>query len=179
MIPLLPFYAEKMGATPTQVGLLIGTYAACQLFSGPLLGRLSDYTGRKPLLLVSQVGTLIGFLILAFAPNLWIVFLARVIDGATAGNLSLAQAYISDVTTQQDRAKSFGVIGIAFGMGFLIGPAISGYLAQFDYRDPIFAAAALSATSILATYFLLPSATPSKNAAAGPGGRRLSLLQWG
>jgi MFS transporter, DHA1 family, tetracycline resistance protein len=179
MIPLLPFYAEKLGASPTQVGLLIGVYAACQLVSGPLLGRLSDFTGRKPLLLVSQAGTLIGFLILAFAPSLWVVFVARVIDGATAGNLSLAQAYISDVTRPEDRAKSFGVIGIAFGMGFLIGPAISGYLAKFDYRDPIFAAAALSATSILATYFLLPEATPGTGPTEGPGGRRLSLLQWG
>jgi MFS transporter, DHA1 family, tetracycline resistance protein len=182
MIPLLPFYAEKMGASPALVGLLISVYAICQLVSGPLLGRASDFTGRKPLLLLSQVGTFIGFLILAFAPNLWIVFLARVIDGATAGNLSLAQAYISDVTKPEDRAKSFGVIGIAFGMGFLIGPAISGYLAQFDYRDPIFAAAALSATSILATYFLLPKVTVAPiadGASAGPAGRRLSLFQWG
>src|SRR5271170_8396060 len=167
MIPLLPFYAEKMGASPATIGLLIGTYAACQLISGPLLGRASDFTGRKPLLLVSQVGTFIGFLILAFAPSLWIVFIARVIDGATAGNLSLAQAYISDVTRPEERAKSFGVIGIAFGMGFLIGPAISGYLAKFDYRDPIFAAAALSATSILATYFLLPEARTSQGPATG------------
>src|SRR6266436_5438192 len=91
MIPLLPFYAEKLGASATQVGWLVGVYAACQLISGPLLGRLSDSTGRKPLLLVSQAGTLIGFLIMAFAPSLWVVFLARVIDGATAGNLSLAQ----------------------------------------------------------------------------------------
>jgi MFS transporter, DHA1 family, tetracycline resistance protein len=183
MIPLLPFYAEKMGASPALVGMLISVYAICQLVSGPLLGRASDFTGRKPLLLLSQVGTFIGFLILAFAPNLWIVFLARVIDGATAGNLSLAQAYISDVTKPEDRAKSFGVIGIAFGMGFLIGPAISGYLAQFDYRDPIFAAAALSATSILATYFLLPrtppAIAPSGDASDAPGGRRLSLFQWG
>ena len=178
MIPLLPFYAEKLGATPTEVGLLIAVYAACQLFSGPLLGRLSDFTGRKPLLLVSQVGTLIGFLVLAFAPSLWVVFIARVIDGSTAGNLSLAQAYISDVTRPEERAKSFGVIGIAFGMGFLIGPAISGYLAKFDYRDPIFAAAALSATSILSTYFLLPTVKAAAGAATGPGGKRLSLLQW-
>jgi MFS transporter, DHA1 family, tetracycline resistance protein len=183
MIPLLPFYAEKMGATATEVGLLIGVYAACQLISGPLLGRASDYTGRKPLLLLSQAGTFAGFLILAFAPSLWVVFLARVIDGSTAGNLSLAQAYISDVTRPEDRAKSFGVIGIAFGMGFLIGPAISGYLAKFDFRYPIFAAAALSLTSILSTALLLPkaktSAAPASNGNGGPGGRRLSLLQWG
>lgn len=189
MIPLLPFYAEKLGASPFQVGWLIGLYAACQLVSGPLLGRLSDRMGRKPLLLVSQFGTLAGFLITAFAPNLWILFLARAIDGSTAGNLSLAQAYISDVTKPEDRAKSFGIIGIAFGMGFLIGPAISGFLARFDYRDPIFAAAALSATSILTTYLLLPSGAPEGAEAsaeagteagdAGPGGRRLSLLEWG
>lgn len=178
MIPLLPFYAEKLGATATQVGLLIGVYAACQLISGPLLGRASDFTGRKPLLIVSQIGTLIGFLIMAFAPSLWVLFIARVIDGSTAGNLSLAQAYISDVTKPEERAKSFGVIGIAFGMGFLIGPAISGYLAKFDYRLPIFAAAALSATSILATTFLLPSAKTSAVDPNAPGGRRLSLFQF-
>ena len=183
MIPLLPFYAEKMGASPTEVGWLIGIYAACQLFSGPLLGRLSDHTGRKPLLLVSQAGTCTGFLITAFAPSLWILFVARAIDGCTAGNLSLAQAYISDVTKPEDRAKSFGIIGIAFGLGFLVGPAISGLLAKYDYRYPIFAAAALSATSILTTYLLLPAVTPAGAGkggnTSGPGGKRLSLVQWG
>ena len=178
MIPLLPFYAEKLGATATEVGWLIAVYAACQLVSGPLLGRASDFTGRKPLLLLSQCGTLAGFLVMAFAPTLWVVFLARIIDGSTAGNLSLAQAYISDVTRPEDRAKSFGIIGIAFGMGFLIGPAISGYLAVFDYRYPIFAAAALSFTSILSTAFLLPAVKGGAKS-DGPGGRRLSLLQWG
>lgn len=175
MIPLLPFYAEKLGATPFQVGWLIGAYAACQLVSGPLLGRLSDSTGRKPLLLVSQAGTFIGFMITAFAPSLLVLFIARMIDGATAGNLSLAQAYISDITKPEDRAKSFGVIGIAFGIGFLIGPAASGILAKYDYRYPVFAAAGLSALSILATAVLLPKADPAKNEA----GRRLSLIAWG
>jgi MFS family permease len=182
MIPLLPFYAEKLGASPTQVGWLVGVYALCQLFSGPLLGRMSDHVGRKPLLIVSQIGTLIGFLITALAGTLWVVFLGRIIDGATAGNLSLAQAYISDVTKPEERAKSFGVIGIAFGLGFLIGPAISGFLSQFDYRMPILAAALMSFTSILATTFLLPSVAnvhAVRNKPSGPGGRRLSLVQWG
>src|ERR1700719_2030108 len=169
MIPLLPFYAEKMGASPTENGWLIGIYAFCQLFSGPLLGRLSDRTERKPLLLVSEAGTFVGFLITAFAPSLWILFVARAIDGCTAGNLSLAQAYISDVTEAKDRAKSFGIIGIAFGLGFLIGPAISGLLARYDYRYPIFAAAAMSATSILTTYLLLPPVSPG-GSQAGPAG---------
>lgn len=179
MIPLLPFYAERLGASPTQVGWLVGVYALCQLFSGPILGRLSDHTGRKPLLIVSQIGTLIGFLITAWAPLLWLVFLGRIIDGATAGNLSLAQAYISDVTKPEDRAKSFGVIGIAFGLGFLIGPAISGVLSKWDYRYPIFAAAFMSFCSILATTLLLPSVNPSAKPDSGPAGRRLSLIQWG
>ena len=186
MIPLLPFYAERLGASPTVIGSLVGVYAFCQLFSGPLLGRLSDRTGRKPLLIVSQIGTLTGFLVTASAPVLWVVFLGRIIDGCTAGNLSLAQAYISDVTKPEERAKSFGVIGIAFGLGFLIGPAISGFLAKFDYRYPMYAAALMSFTSIMATTFLLPAVPAggvggrsAAGAATGPGGRRLSLVQWG
>jgi predicted MFS family arabinose efflux permease len=177
ILPLLPFYAEKFGASPSVVGLLVSTYAFCQLIAGPILGRMSDHMGRRPLLLVSQMGTFIGFLILAYANALWIIFLSRVIDGLTAGNLSLAQAYISDVTKPENRAKSFGLIGIAFGMGFLIGPGISGYLSQFSYQYPIFAAAALSATSILATYFLLPSTTPHSADGATP--RKFTVLDWG
>jgi DHA1 family tetracycline resistance protein-like MFS transporter len=177
ILPLLPFYAEKFGASAAVVGLLVSTYAFCQLISGPILGRLSDHMGRRPLLLVSQVGTLIGFLILAYANALWVIFLSRVIDGATAGNLSLAQAYISDVTKPEERAKSFALIGIAFGMGFLIGPAVSGYLSQYGFQYPIFAAAGLSATSILATYFLLPSSKPA--AADGATPRKFTVLDWG
>jgi MFS transporter, DHA1 family, tetracycline resistance protein len=110
-----------------------------------------------------------------------VVFLGRIIDGATAGNLSLAQAYISDVTKPEERAKSFGIIGIAFGLGFLIGPAISGLLSHFDYRLPILAAALMSFTSIMATTFLLPSVKNVhrvQSGPSGPGGRRLSLVQW-
>jgi MFS family permease len=184
ILPLLPFYAERLGASPTVVGLLVSTYAACQLVAGPLLGQISDRMGRRPLLLVSQAGTFAGFLVLAWAQTLWVVFLARIIDGLTAGNLSLAQAYISDVTRPEERAKSFGVIGVAFGIGFLIGPAISGFLSQFSYQYPIFAAAGLSATSILSTYFLLPSAPVKPDSEKGegaalPAGRRLRVLDWG
>jgi len=187
ILPLLPFYAERLGASPTVVGLLVSTYAACQLVAGPVLGQMSDRVGRRPLLLVSQMGTFIGFLILAWAGFnglLWLVFVSRVIDGLTAGNLSLAQAYISDVTRPEERAKSFGVIGVAFGIGFLIGPAISGFLSIFGYQYPIFAAAALSFTSILSTYFLLPSAPviPESEKREGPpppAGRRLRVLDWG
>ena len=186
ILPLLPFYAEHYGASPAAVGSLITVFAVCQLIAGPILGRLSDRFGRRPLLLLSQVGTLIGFLILAYAHQLWLIFLSRIIDGITAGNLSLAQAYISDVTAPEKRAKAFGIIGISFGMGFLLGPAISGFLSQYGYQYPVFAAAALSATSILATYFLLPEPpriTPeskdskaAQDAATPP--RKLGIFSW-
>lgn len=179
ILPLLPFYAEHYGASPQMVGLLVATYALCQLFAGPMLGKLSDRYGRRPLLIVSQIGTFAGFLILGWAPSLAWIFLSRVIDGITAGNLSLAQAYISDVTEPENRAKSFGVIGIAFGIGFMIGPALSGFLAQYDYSYPAWAAAALSMSSVLCTYFLLPEARPHADEDSGPGGKRLGLLDWG
>ena len=160
ILPLLPFYAEGMGATPRVVGLLVSAYAICQLVAGPPLGHLSDRLGRRPVLLVSQMGTFAGFLMLAFSRTLWMVFAARIIDGLTAGNLTVAQAYIADVTDAENRTKSFGIIGIAFGLGFLVGPGISGFLATYGNTYPIFAAAGLSLTSILCTYFLLPSVVP-------------------
>jgi MFS family permease len=180
VIPLLPFYAEHFGATPFLVGCLVTLYAACQLVAGPLLGRISDRVGRKPVLLVSQLGTLIGFIVLARAEALWVVFLSRIIDGVTAGNLSIAQAYIADVSEAKDRTKSFAVIGIAFGLGFLIGPALSGFLSQYGMSVPIWVAAGLSATSIAATSWLLPGGKPPRDAeATAESGRRLGLLHWG
>jgi len=190
MFPLLPFYAEHFGAGPAVVGLLVSTYALCQLVAGPVLGQISDHLGRKPVLLASQMGTFAGFLVLASAPNLLVVFFARVIDGLTAGNLSIAQAYIADVTAPKERAKAFAIIGIAFGIGFLIGPGASGYLTKhYGFHVPILCAAALSLLSILGTTFLLPAVPPhpegvpqpgaEAEAPVAPGGRRLKLLDWG
>jgi MFS family permease len=130
------------------------------------------------------MGTLAGFLLLAFSRHVWMLFVARAIDGATAGNLSVAQAYISDVTKPEQRAKSFALIGIAFGLGFTIGPAIAGYFARFGYSAPIFASCFLSLTSILCTFALLPRrevihAYAADSDDTGPGGRRLSLISWG
>lgn len=166
ILPLLPFYAEHLGATPLIVGWLLASFGICQLIAGPVLGQISDRVGRKPVLLLSQVGTLIGFLVLAFSTSLLPIFISRIIDGLTAGNISVAQAYISDVTEPEKRAKSFGLIGIAFGFGFLVGPALSGLLAHFGPQYPIFAAAGLSAASIVTTAFLLPSVKEEASLAA-------------
>jgi MFS transporter, DHA1 family, tetracycline resistance protein len=157
IIPLLPFYAEKFGGSPLAVGMLVSVFAFCQLIGGPILGKLSDSMGRKPLLIISQLGTLVGFIILALAPNLFWIFVSRVIDGLTAGNISLVQAHISDTTAPEERAKSFAMLGIAFGIGFFVGPAISGFLSQYSYQYPIYVAAALSGLSILMTMKFMPS----------------------
>ncbi len=159
ILPLLPFYAQKYGASPFLVGVLATTFAVCQLLSGPFLGRVSDRYGRKPVLMLSQFGTFIGFIMLGLANSLPIIFLSRIIDGATAGNLTIAQAAIADVTPPEERAKAFGVIGIAFGLGFLIGPAISAALAPLGVHYPAYGAALLSFISICATWRLLPKAT--------------------
>ena len=166
VIPLLAIYAESFGATPLQATLLVSVFAVCMLLSGPLIGHASDRHGRKPLLLISQIGTFIGFIVLARATSLWMIYLSRVIDGATAGNLSIAQAYIADNTPPENRAKAFGLIGIAFGLGFFIGPALTGFLAgHYGNTAPIYLAAAMSATSILATATLLKSGGPSRTPA--------------
>lgn len=182
ILPLLPFFSERLGASPTVVGEIVSLYAVCQLLAGPILGQWSDRIGRRPVLLLSQAGTLGGFLVLAFSTHIWMVFLSRAIDGLTAGNLSIAQAYISDVSKPENRAKSFAIIGVAFGFGFLVGPAISGFLAHFGYQAPIFAACVLSLSSIFCTFFLLPrheAAHVPAQEDPGPGGRRLSLISWG
>jgi len=165
VIPLLAIYAETFHATPLQATMLVSVFAGCQLISGPLIGHMSDRVGRKPMLLISQIGTFIGFIVMARAAALWMLYVARVLDGATAGNLSLAQAYISDHTEPSQRAKSFGLIGIAFGVGFFIGPSLTGYLsAKYSITTPIYLAAVMSATSILCTATLLKGGRQSHHA---------------
>jgi MFS family permease len=178
VIPLLGLYAEKFGASPLVATTIVSVYALCSLISTPIIGNLSDRYGRKRLLLISQAGTCAGFLLLADSSALWMVFVGRILDGATAGNLSIAQAYISDHTTPENRAKSFGVIGIAFGIGFMFGPGIGGVLSEYGMHVPFLAAAALSLTSIIATYTLLTDEKPPQHAPQGPlpGGRRPSAF---
>jgi DHA1 family tetracycline resistance protein-like MFS transporter len=155
MIPLLPFYAESLGASPLVVGMIASSYGICSLIAGPILGDLSDRFGRRPVLLISQMGTCLSFIILALSKTLWVVFVARIIDGVTSGNMTVAQAYISDVTKKEERTRAMGMIGAAFGLGFILGPAISGFLVHFGHQAPIWASAFLSFVSILGTFFFL------------------------
>jgi len=165
ILPLLPYYAQTFGATPTVTGLLVASYALAQLIGAPLLGRLSDRIGRRPVLLISISGTFLGFLLLGFARALWVLFAARIIDGLTGGNISVAQAYITDVSDNKNRAKALGLIGAAFGLGFIIGPAVGGLLSNWGYNIPAFAAAALSFVNLTAVFFFLPeSLSPAKRA---------------
>ncbi|HEY4239724.1 MAG TPA: MFS transporter [Kofleriaceae bacterium] len=169
VFPVLQLYAETFGASPLVATLLTSVYAICSLVSTPTIGRLSDRHGRKPLLMISQAGTFAGFIMLGIANSLWLVFVGRILDGITAGNLSTAQAYISDHTTPENRAKAFGVIGVAFGIGFLFGPAMGGVLSDaYGQHVPFLVAAGLSACSIFATYTLLPKHEPAPRDAAPP-----------
>ncbi|MBI9044287.1 MAG: MFS transporter [Anaerolineaceae bacterium] len=165
ILPLLPYYAETFGASDTVIGLLVASYAAAQLIGASLLGRLSDRYGRKPILVLSLIGTLVSFILLGIAQSLLLLFIARIFDGLTGGNISVAQAYIADVTDEKNRAKGLGMIGAAFGLGFIIGPATGGLLSQFGYSVPAFAAAGLVTINLLMVFFWLPeSLSPEKRA---------------
>ena len=173
VIPVLPFYAEGtiFNATPRTVGLLFASYSIMQLIFSPVLGGLSDKHGRRPVLLLSIVGTGIGFLVLGFAKTLFMLFLGRILDGITGGNISTAQAYIADITTTENRAKGMGLIGAAFGLGFIFGPALGGILSHWGIHVPFIFAAALCFANAILLYFTLPETVtqdhPAKNRAAG------------
>ena len=176
VIPVLPFYAEGtiFNATPRTVGLLFASYSIMQLIFAPILGGLSDKYGRRPVLFLSIIGTGIGFLVLGLATTLWMLFAGRILDGITGGNISTAQAYIADITTSENRAKGMGLIGAAFGLGFIFGPAIGGILSRWGIHVPFFFAATLCFLNAILLYFRLPETVtrdhPAKHRAAGGRG---------
>ena len=166
ILPLLPYYAETFAATPTVVGLLLGANAVTQLISAPIIGRLSDRYGRRPMLILSIAGTVASFLMLGLANSLWMLFASRILDGLLGGNISLAQAYITDVTDEKNRARGLGIIGASFGLGFIFGPALGGTLSGGgNYGRPALAAAALSALNLLGVLAWLPESLPSERRA--------------
>ena len=175
VIPVLPFYAEGtiFNATPRTVGLLFASYSVMQLIFSPILGGLSDKYGRRPVLFLSIIGTGIGFLVLGLATTTWMLFAGRILDGITGGNISTAQAYIADITTSENRAKGMGLIGAAFGLGFIFGPAIGGILSRWGIQVPFFFAASLCFLNAILLYFRLPETiTPDHPAKHSAGGGR-------
>lgn len=168
ILPLLPYIAEKFQATPFTIGILSAAYSFFQLIASPILGRLSDRYGRKKLLIISQLGSAIGYLILGLANSLPLIFISRIIDGITGGNISVAQAYIADVTTKENRAKGMGLIGAAFGLGFIFGPAIGGAMSKISYSAPAYFATLISLTTVLTTAFFLKETVNEKKAKTSP-----------
>jgi DHA1 family tetracycline resistance protein-like MFS transporter len=179
VIPVLPIYAQSAPffASPLEISLVVSSYSWMQFIFSPILGRLSDKYGRRPVLFVSMLGSALGYVVLGLANTLVLVFVGRIISGITGGNISAAHAYIADVTTRENRAKGMALFGAAFGFGFVAGPAIGGITSKYGVHIPFFIAACLSMIAALSVYFVLPESRrfgtqPSEE----PGGRIAQLL---
>jgi DHA1 family tetracycline resistance protein-like MFS transporter len=178
VIPILPFYAETppFNATPFEIGMLFAIYSWVQFFFTPILGRLSDIYGRRPILFISLLGSALGYFVIGIAGTLPLVFLGRIISGITGGNISTAQAYIADVTSRENRAKGMGLFGAAFGLGFILGPAIAGILSKYGIHVPFYFAAVLSLLNATALYFVLPESIKPGAAAVKKRKNRIVAL---
>lgn len=161
LIPMLPYFVTHFGASPFVVGVLFATFSLCQFVSAPLWGHVSDRIGRKRVLIISQIGATIGWAMLAFAPNIGIVFVARILEGVSGGNISITQAYVADLVEAKDRSRAFGLIGAMFGAGMIFGPFGGGLLfARYGFAAPFLAAAALQLLTLVLTVFMLPESRP-------------------
>lgn len=156
VIPLLPYYGETFNASPFEVGMLFAIYSAMQFIFAPILGVLSDYYGRRPILFWSLIGSGLGYLCIGYASALWMVFVGRIVAGITGGNLSTAQACIADLTTKENRARGMGTFGAMFGFGFIFGPAIGGILSRYGVQVPFLFASVLIFANAIAFYFVFP-----------------------
>ena len=156
VIPLLPFFAEEFHASPVDVGILVASYSFMQFVFAPVWGNLSDKYGRRPILFFTILGSSIGYVMIGVAGSLWMIYAGRILAGVTGGNLSTAQAYIADVTSRENRARGMGLFGMAFGLGFILGPALAGILSKFGMRVPFLFAAGLSLLNAILLYLILP-----------------------
>ena len=168
VIPVQPFWAKHFGASPLLIGLIGGSFSFAQFILAPVWGRVSDHVGRKPVLLVSLAGTAIGFFITGSASSLWMLFAGRLIDGASGATIGVTQAAVSDLASPQERPRLMGFMGAAFGIGFVLGPALGGVLAHVNNRLPFFVAGSAAVINGIATYIRLPE-TKTTNAPARAG----------
>ena len=168
LMPVQAYIVRQYSDEALMVAMIPVLYAGAQFFAAPLLGKLSDRYGRRPVLLVSILGSALGYFLFGVGGALWVLFLSRLIDGFTAGNASTASAYIADVTPPQDRARNFGFIGMAYGLGFILGPALGGLLSQISLNAPAYAAGVLSLLSAVVGYFILPESLPTERREKSP-----------
>lgn len=169
LIPLLPYYVTHFGASAITVGVLFALFSFCQLISGPIWGNMSDRIGRKGVLIISQIGATIGWAMLGWAPSLLWVFIARVIEGCSGGNIGVTQAYVADLVEPKQRARAFAYIGATFAAGMAFGPAIGAALASYGFSIPLYTAAGLQFITLIVTIIVLPeSRTKVEEAVAGP-----------
>ena len=167
IIPILPLYAQRFQATEWQIGILLASYSFMQFLASPVLGWLSDRYGRKPVLLCSLVGSAAGYLLMANAASLGMLFAARILAGIAGASVGTASAYIADITPPEDRSKRIGLIGAAFGIGFVLGPAIGGILSHFSVIAPFWFAAILSVLNAILMWIVLPE--PERHTARQKG----------
>ncbi len=162
VLPLIPFLGLSLGLTYSQIGLIISVFSICQLFASPITGKLSDHFGRKPLFILSQISTFIGFIFLGFATTAILLIVARLIDGLLGSNMTVSQAYISDITEPKHRTRVYGYSSGVFGAGLIFGPLIGGILSTINYSVPMFFAAAITMISIVLVILFLPETIPKK-----------------
>ena len=160
VVPILGRYAERYGASGLQVGLMFATFSVAQMIFAPVLGRISDRVGRKPVIIFSLVGTAVGSVVTGAAGALWVLFLGRAIDGASGASVAVAQGAIADIAPPDQRAKLIGMLGAAFGVGFVVGPALGGLAALGGPHVPFYVAGALAGINAVAAYFRLPETKP-------------------
>jgi len=166
VMPVLPYYSQQFGVHGIGYGALVGGFSLMQFVSTALLGRLSDRIGRRPILLTTMVLNAAGYLLFAFAPSYWVLLVARLVSGFAGGNISAAQAYVADITTAENRSKGMGLIGMAFGLGFIIGPGIGALLAPFGHVGMGLFAVGLSLVNLVSAYFILPESLRAEHRVA-------------
>lgn len=160
IVPLIYPYGKQFGITEETLGLLTASFSIAQFFATPIFGSLSDKYGRKPLLVISLIGTCISFVLFAQARSLTMLFAARILDGITGGNISVAQAMVSDSSSPEDRAKNFGLLGSALGFGFVLGPAVGGVMSKISLQAPFYFSAGIALLGVLCSYFFLKETNP-------------------